>query len=101
VEYQNIYFQFKKTNKNLLNIFFLQVDPQTSITGASTPGGAAGYTPRALPVEEEAALLAADEKQFADQQEAENGVQVPPSPPGECSPTLMVFIFKVFKYFIC
>nr|CAD2175875.1 unnamed protein product [Meloidogyne enterolobii] len=27
----------------------LSADPQTSIAGASTPGGAAGYTPRALP----------------------------------------------------
>jgi len=68
----------------------LSADPQTSIAGASTPGGAAGYTPRALPPEEEAALLAADEKQFTDQQQAAIGVQVPPSPPGGCSPTLMV-----------
>nr|CAD2169784.1 unnamed protein product [Meloidogyne enterolobii] len=67
----------------------LSADPQTSIAGASTPGGAAGYTPRALPPEEEAALLAADEKQFTDQQQAAIGVQVPPSPPGGCSPTLM------------
>ncbi|KAF7635076.1 hypothetical protein Mgra_00005518 [Meloidogyne graminicola] len=67
----------------------LSLDPQTSTTGASTPGGAAGYTPRAIPAEEEAALLAADEEQFTDQQLAANGVQLPPSPTGECSPTLM------------
>lgn len=78
----------------------LSADPQTSIAGASTPGGAAGYTPRALPPEEEAALLAADEKQFTDQQQAAIGVQVPPSPPGGCSPTLMVrWHFELFLMF--
>lgn len=61
------------------------------MTGASTPGGA-GYTPRANRLEEGEV----EEEMMVDEQQVHGlPVQLPPSPTGQCSPTLQVLQRKI------